>query len=84
MITKEIITYYPSYSVTRETAKVNLNSIGINIGPIFQYKIMENLLLYTSIGNLHYSYTRSNNITNSNGIGFWLSTGLSLGFNIIF
>ena len=84
IVTRETITYSPIYSVERETGIININSIGVNISPVFQYRISDRLILYTSIGRLYYSHTWSNKDTKSNNMGLSFSTGLLLGFNVLF
>ena len=84
IITRETIIYNPNYSVVRETGKIDINSIGVNIGPVFQYKTMDWLMLYASIGNLSFSHSWGDNNIKSNNIGFSLSTGITLGFNLMF
>jgi len=79
----ENITYYPSNSVARETEKTNIQSFNINICPVYQNRLNNNLLLYTSIGNISYSHAWSDTDFKSNNSGFVFSTDVSFGFYLL-
>jgi hypothetical protein len=80
--------YYISY-----TMEQNINSIGISIAPIFEYKLFERFTLYASIGSISYFHSWGE-ITGSSSyptleisldsFKVTLSTGISLGFYIFF
>jgi hypothetical protein len=79
-----IITNYPSNTVTREIEKENIQIISIRISPVFQYELFDNILLFASIGSLYYSHLWSDNDYKTNYFGLSLTTGLTLGFYIVF
>ena len=57
-----------------------INALGIDIRPIFQYRLLDKFSLYTSVGSI--SYSRIFGIGNNFGLNF--STNVSLGFYILF
>lgn len=71
-----------------------LDMVGLNISPIFQYKLLDNLYLFTGIEKLfEISYVFSSNYNyNNNGFKFNLSTNnipislgnISIGFYVLF
>jgi hypothetical protein len=80
------------------TIEQNLNAIGISITPVFEYKLFEHFSLYTSIGSISFSHSwgKFNGSSSYAGLiipkehisadsfGISLSTGITLGFHVIF
>lgn len=65
------------------------NSFGIGISPIFQYRLLEKLSLFASIGSISYTFsddeTDYNKEQYSTGtFGFNISSNISFGFNVLF
>ena len=83
--------YYYEYTINTK-----LHTIGINISPIFEFKLNNRFVLYTSIGSLFFSHSWGELIGNSsivsipkpdistNSFGISLTTAVSLGFYIFF
>jgi hypothetical protein len=82
--------YYIPYSREQK-----LNIIGISIAPVFEYKLLEHLTLYTSIGRISFNHSWGKyNISStysslntseeivSNNFHVSISTGITLGFYI--
>ena len=60
------------------------NVFSLNIRPVFQYKLLDYISLYTSIGAINFShYWYSNNFSSFSNFSIGLSTNLSLGFYIL-
>jgi hypothetical protein len=85
--------YYITYSIEQ-----NINTIGISIIPVFEYKLFEHFSLYTSIGGIFFSHSWGEITGNSSyyglvipkqdinldSFGISLSTGITLGFYVFF
>jgi len=74
---------FPPYKYTY-SSKEKLQSIGVNIGPIFEYRLLDNLSLHTNIGSISYSHSWWNDGYSSDYFGLVFSTGISLGILVLF
>jgi hypothetical protein len=85
------------YLYPNAETNLNLHVIGINISPYFEYKLLERLTLYTSIGGITFNHRWGNSkksgdesiettIENYNlsNFGISLSNGITLGFYVFF
>jgi len=92
---KEYSISTPPYSI-EYTIEQNLNTVGISIAPIFEYKLLNRFTLYTSIGSIYFNHlwgknkiSSSNVVMNNenitgNNLGISVSSAISLGFYFFF
>lgn len=85
--------YYIPYSIEQE-----INTLGISITPVFEYKLFEHFTLYTGIGGISFSHSWGEISGSSSYSGLVipkedinvdsfrvsLSTGIALGFYVFF
>ena len=84
------------YINSKYKTQQNINTIGVSITPIFEYKLFEHFSLYSRIGIISFSHSwgelkgSGSSLTvpkvdvSTNSFRISLSTGIALGFNIVF
>jgi hypothetical protein len=74
-----------NFTGTSYSTEQTINTIGISITPVFEYKFLEHFTLYTSIGSISFSHSWDESDSySSDSFGLSLSTGIALGFYVFF